>query len=201
LVLSYDDGPGPTLTPQLLEMLGSTTTKATFFLLGKRAALAPDLVDRIVAAGHELGCHTDAHLHAWRSWPGSAVRDIARGYEALSQWLAPDAVFRPPYGKMTLWTWMALKRRGAPIAWWTVDSGDTWSSLPDPQSIADKVARAGGGVVLLHDFDRAPDRQQYVLRTTGLLLSTARREGLRVCRYGDLMSTPATNTTYAVVSK
>jgi peptidoglycan-N-acetylglucosamine deacetylase len=187
LLLSFDDGPGPRLTARVLDMLDADRSRATFFLLGSRATAAPGVVDRIARAGHEIGCHTSAHLHAWRTSPAKALRDIGRGYETLSSWIGPDAVFRPPYGKMTWWTWMALKRRGAPIAFWTIDSGDTWQTPPDPQSIADRAVRDGGGVVLLHDFDRGPERERFVLRTTELLLATARREGLTVCTFSDLI--------------
>jgi peptidoglycan-N-acetylglucosamine deacetylase len=90
-----------------------------------------------------------------------------------------------------LWTWWALKRRGAPIAFWTIDSGDTWATLPDPQSIANRVAREGGGVVLLHDFDRSANRQRYVLRSTELLLKTSRREGLVIQLFGSLCKAEA----------
>jgi peptidoglycan-N-acetylglucosamine deacetylase len=201
LVLSFDDGPGRETTPRVLDMLASEDAAATFFLLGRRAAAAPQVVDRIAAEGHELGCHTHEHSHAWKVTPAAALRDIRRGYETLSPWIAPDAPFRPPYGKMTLWTWLALKRRGASIAFWTIDSGDTWATPPDPQLIADRAARDGGGVVLLHDFDRSADRQRYVLRATALLLETARREGLEVCRCSDLLSAPVERTADAVLSR
>jgi peptidoglycan-N-acetylglucosamine deacetylase len=193
LVLSYDDGPGLTTT-RVLDVLGAGEVAATFFVLGRRAAAAPDVVDQIAREGHELGCHSHEHLHAWKVTPAAALRDIRRGYETLSRWIAPDAPFRPPYGKMTLWTWVALKRRGAPIAFWTIDSGDTWATPPQPQAVADRVARDGGGVVLLHDFDRGAERERFVLRTTELLLETARREGLNVRTFSELIGRAARRT-------
>jgi hypothetical protein len=90
--------------------------------------------------------------------------------------------------------WWEAHKRGARIAWWTIDSGDTWAQLPTPQSVADRVARAGGGVVLMHDFDRCQERMEFVLTTTKLLLQTAKREGLHVCRYSDLFRSEPTVT-------
>jgi hypothetical protein len=72
------------------------------------------------------------------------------------------------------------------MAWWTVDSGDTHRALPDPESITDAVARAHGGVVLLHDFDRSAERGKFVLQVTESLLRAAQRDGLNVCCYRDL---------------
>jgi len=188
LVLTYDDGPGAGLTPYLLDLLESYGAKGTFFLLGRRIPGNTSIVDRLVLEGHEVGCHTQNHLHAWKTWPWKAVRDINAGYETISKWVGPDALFRPPYGKMNLLTWLAVWNRGAPIGYWTVDSGDTWKTPPSSQSIVDKIFRDGGGVVLMHDFDRGPERARHVLKTTELLLDAAKREGFKVCRFGDLLA-------------
>ena len=186
LVLTYDDGPGATLTPKLLDLLGSEGSRATFFLLGRNAERVPSIVDRIAREGHELGCHSYGHRNAWTSSPLNALRDIEEGYRSLRPWVLPDAPYRAPYGKLTAWSWASLKRRGARTGWWTIDSGDTRPNVPSPQSVSDRVARDGGGVVLMHDFDRAPEREQFVLETTHSLLRTARVEGITVRRLGDL---------------
>ncbi len=195
LVLTYDDGPGPTLTPLVLGRLAVAHARATFFLLGMRAPGAEAVVDRILGDGHELGCHTKQHVNAMRSSPWRAIRDIDDGYRALSRWISPNSPFRPPYGKVTVPTLLALRRRGAPVCFWTVDSRDTArGALPDPACVADEVRRAGGGVVLLHDFDRASDAQErakYVLTVTDQLLLAAEREGLQIMTMGQLLGLPA----------
>jgi peptidoglycan-N-acetylglucosamine deacetylase len=186
LVLSYDDGPGAELTPRILELLAARRARATFFLLGCRVAKNPDLVDRIADGGHEIGCHSQQHLNAWTTWPWTAVADIEDGYRTLSKWILGDALFRPAYGKISAATWLALRRRGAAIGWWTIDSGDTLAGDGAPEDVVSRVLRDGGGVVLLHDFDRSPSRASFVLRTTELLLRAAEREGLAVRRLGDV---------------
>ncbi|MBI1849672.1 MAG: polysaccharide deacetylase family protein [Planctomycetes bacterium] len=188
LVLSYDDGPGAELTPRLLDVLAGESARATFFLLGVRVAKNPELVDRIVEGGHEVGCHSQQHLNAWTTWPWKAVADIDAGYRTLSRWIFDDALFRPAYGKLSFATWLVVRRRGAAIGWWTIDSGDTHSVEPSPQQAIDQLKRDGGGVVLLHDFDRSPKRAAFVLQTTELLLRTAKREGLMVRRLGDVFA-------------
>ena len=182
LCLTYDDGPGPNLTPRVLDLLDRHNAKATFFLLGVRAEYRPDLVDRAKSRGHELACHSARHLHGWKTMPARARQDVDAGYVMLDRWVSPSSRFRPPSGKLSLGQYLSLRRRKAPIDWWTLDSGDTGSSLPSPESIWKSVKRGGGGVVLLHDMDRERDhdaRATYVLELTDLLLTRARDSGIR----------------------
>ena len=192
LVLTYDDGPGNELTPNLLQILGKADARATFFITNAGVQRAPEVIDQLQAAGHEIGCHSHGHLHAWRALPWRAVADIHAGYEVLKPWIPPTAPFRPPYGKATLPTWLTVRHQGRRIAWWTVDSGDTWTALPSPEVIIQRVADDGGGVVLMHDFDRtgadAAQRIEHVLAVTCGLLALAQQRGLRVVRYSDLLA-------------
>jgi hypothetical protein len=195
LVLTYDDGPGTALRPELLELLRRHNVKATFFSLGARGAACPEMMEAAAKDGHELACHGFNHPHPWKSWPWISDRDIRMGYQALSPWLPPNALFRPPHGKITLFSLIALLKRKAPIVWWTHDSGDTCSGpLPPAGDVADRVVRSGGGVVLLHDFDRTGHasgiRHEYVLNTTASLIEAAAEAGLRIMTAGDLLRQP-----------
>jgi peptidoglycan/xylan/chitin deacetylase (PgdA/CDA1 family) len=187
LVLTYDDGPGRRLSRGLVELLGAHGARATFFLLGRRVVEDEETVDWVHGAGHELGVHSFDHRNAWQA-PGDAAGDVEAGYAAAARWVAADGLFRPPHGKLSYGTWRALRRRGARICWWTVDSGDTWAELPPPERTVDAVLRAGGGVVLMHDFDRGPEREAFVLKTTELLLDAAAREGLTAMVMSELFS-------------
>ena len=195
LCLTFDDGPGPGLTPRLLEVLASLGVRATFFLLGSRAGAHPEVVGAVAAAGHELASHTHEHRNAWKTSPWAAVADVRRGYESLSRWIAPNAMFRPPYGKLTPWTAREVARRGARVGWWTIDSGDTWRQPPAPSAVAEAVETAGGGVVLLHDFDRetpdANERAEHVIAVVRQCVEAARRMGLSVEPLGALLGVTA----------
>ncbi len=186
LVLTYDDGPGPELTPRLLDLLDSRGARATFFVLGARAVEDPALVDRIADEGHEVACHTHDHLNAWRALPWRGVADVDAGYRSLAKWVPDDGSFRPPHGKMTLLTWAALRRRRASIGWWTINSGDVQAELPPVATAVEKATRAGGGIVLLHDADREPERHDFVLQSTELLLDAAQENGWSVRTFGDI---------------
>jgi len=187
LVLSYDDGPSTTCTPKVLELLAAHDAAATFFLVGAHAERHPELAEKLQAAGHELGCHTYGHRNALKTSPWAGVADILQGYRALSRWIPGDATFRPPYGKMSLATLATTRRRGAPLGWWTVVSGDTHQPLDaDCGHVVDAVQQAGGGVVLMHDHHPKPERIDYVCELTRRLLDLARRENMRVCRLKDV---------------
>ncbi len=186
LALTYDDGPSAGVTPELLDMLRRHGARATFFVLGRQARQYPEIVDRIVREGHDIGCHSYAHLNAWKATPWKAVADIRSGYDALSAWIPADAAFRPPYGKMTLPTYNAVRRRGAPVWWWTVDSGDTKVQMPKADEVVAAVRRDQGGIVLMHDLDRGKLRNDYVLEVTKALLDLAVRESFKVVALKDL---------------
>lgn len=187
LALTFDDGPGPTLTPQLLARLSASGVKATFFPLGARAEVAPEVLDQVRLEGHEIGSHSMRHANAWRSNPVQSVRDMLEGFARLARWVSPSRLFRPPHGKLTLFHWVVLRRRNARTAWWTIDSGDTWERLPAVDEVVARVREQGGGVVLLHDFDRSEDRCNYVLDLTSRLVELARAEQLQVRPLGDIL--------------
>lgn len=190
LVLTFDDGPGPHCTPRVLDLLAAHDARATFFAVGKRAAAAPDVLDRILREGHEVGCHGYAHRNAWKTTPWFVVADIQSAYATLAPWVGTDGIYRPPFGKLIGPAWVALRRRRAPLGWWTVDSGDTYAQTPDPETVVRSVVDTGGGVVLLHDHDREPKwagREAYTLDVAGALLDAARRHGLRTRPLAALM--------------
>lgn len=188
LVLTYDDGPGERMTPRLLERLAAHGAPATFFMVGSRVREAPEIVERVAAAGHEIGCHTERHLHALRAAPWRALADIHAGYRSLSRWVAPDGPFRPPYGKVNGVTLAALLRRGARVGSWTANSEDTSRALPDPARKAEEILSEGGAVVLLHDYDGRAERDEFTLELTDALLRGARERGMTVMRLGDLFA-------------
>ena len=185
LVLSFDDGPGPLLTPRVLALLESYGARATFFPLGEKARARPDLMSEVASRGHEVGCHSEHHGHSLKIGPARAVRDAREGLETLRPWLSTPPLFRPPFGKLDLATWALLRWRGVRLGWWTLDSGDT-AGADSPGAIEERLLRAGGGVVLLHDFDGRSQRSDYVLAVTERLLVAAREHGLRVVPLGQV---------------
>jgi len=187
LAVTYDDGPDPKLTPELLHLLKRHGAKASFYLVGFRAERSPAMSELLKNSEHEIGCHTNMHRNAWWILPWQGMKDVNDGYKCMARWMPANASFRPPFGKMTGWTWLSAAKRGARISWWTCDGCDTHETLPDPSSVVQQVADAGGGVVLMHSHDRGQDRHDYVLKLTDMLLTEAKRRGWAVRTMAELL--------------
>src|ERR1700688_2110125 len=97
VALSFDDGPHPIFTPQVLEILQQHNAKATFFLIGERALRHPDVVARIKAAGHEIGNHYFTNGSILRHSDADFLGRLQQTERALGITAAPK-LFRPPGG-------------------------------------------------------------------------------------------------------
>ena len=99
--LTFDDGPDPRWTPRVLDALAAHDAKATFFMVGERAQRHPELVARVVAAGHEVGNHTWSHLRIDRLDLHQVLGQLSRTHDTLTQLAGrPPTLFRPPWGEI-----------------------------------------------------------------------------------------------------
>lgn len=102
VALTFDDGPDPGTTPQLLDLLAAYRVPAAFFVTGVRAARYPDLMRAIVAHGHEVGNHSFHHNHFQIFWrPGLLAHEISATQLALKPFGITPLAFRPPVGITT----------------------------------------------------------------------------------------------------
>ena len=194
IVLSFDDGPEASVTPHVLDLLKESDTKASFFLIGEKASASTDLVARLLAEGHEVGSHTQRHFHAWKTLPWRSAKDIEMGAETVERLGGREDLFRPPWGKITALGLLQNVLAHRTLAWWTIDSGDSYV----PRTIEDvlgEIRRKGGGIVLMHDInmDEVPQEEwttncNYILALTRSIIEFAQVNGYRICRLGDLTS-------------
>jgi peptidoglycan/xylan/chitin deacetylase (PgdA/CDA1 family) len=163
ICLTFDDGPDPFSTPKILEALEHAGAKATFFLVGQRAERYPDLVNRILAGGHEIGEHSFSHLHPWKTWPFRYIKDLQKGGRSLEPYLSPkkSVVFRPPYGKMNMAGLIYVWFGGKQVAFWNIDPKDYQedSAQKITEVIIDNLGP--GSVILLHDGRRSLSDNAY----------------------------------------
>ena len=194
IVLSYDDGPGPTLTRALLDLLDGRGV-ATFFVLGRKTEANRDTVAQAIGAGHEIASHSFHHTNAWKVTPMSAARDLAAGISAVRDLGGNANLYRPPYGKLTLATLIHGGLRRQRFGWWTIDSNDTKESRARRpiSDILDEITLRGGGVVLMHDFDKSPapsdgiSHSDYVISLTMRIIEFAEQNGYHLMRLGDVL--------------
>ena len=147
--LTFDDGPDPECTPRLLEMLAQYGARATFFMLGVRAAAHPCLVAEVAAGGHAIGNHSWDHP----SFPTISSRErrgqVRRCDAALGSHAAP--LFRPPFGHQNLRARLDLLALRREVVTWDVTATD-WLDH-EPEWMAERMVRGirPGSIVLLHD--------------------------------------------------
>jgi len=158
LALTFDDGPNPTWTPRLLDVLASHGVHATFFMLGSHAAAEPALVRRIAAEGHLIGSHSWSHPNLALT-PASRVRgEMLRGKQALEEITgATVKFFRPPFGARRPMVLRAARELGMTPVLWNAMTSD-WRE-PSAEKIAarlaskiDRLQRRGFAAnIVLHD--------------------------------------------------
>jgi len=181
VAITFDDGPDPDVTPQLLALLAETGVTCTFFVLVKQAQRHPELLRAMQAAGHEIALHGDDHRRVTEMSHGDAVRYL-RSARVTLEALAGAAVlrYRPPYGSQSLSSYVAARRAGLEVVVWSADAAD-WTDRPVEQVVADGLlALAGGGILLLHER-LEPDPRNGAPTTTFHRAEMARRtiEGAR----------------------
>ena len=154
IAMTFDDGPNPTLTPKLLDLLAAHHIKATFFVIGQNVAEHPEVVARAVREGHEIGNHTWSHPNFGRMSDEGVRRELKRTDEAIKNaaGIRPTLV-RPPYGSIT-----AHEKRwihdefGYQVILWDVDPLD-WKR-PGPTVVCNRILKETrpGSIVLSHDI-------------------------------------------------
>ena len=149
VALTFDDGPSPRCTPQLLDGLKERGVHATFFVVGCQVVKDPDIVTRMAAEGHQVGNHSYDHKALDQLSAQEAAQDMRKNDQLLCELLGEgDYWVRPPYGLLSEEESSALT---VPIINWSVDTED-WKSK-DAGKILDIIYRdtGDGDIILLHD--------------------------------------------------
>ncbi|GGL51571.1 polysaccharide deacetylase family protein [Sporolactobacillus putidus] len=188
VALTFDDGPNPVYTPQILDLLRKYHAKATFFLIGKRIQAYPDLVKREVREGHELGNHTFSHVTLSKE-PRSVFFDEVNKTQALiNQYQKPPRIklLRPPGGSIDPKTVdLSEKSRFEVILWsWQQDPRD-WSN-PGVNHIVRHVLKniKTGNIILMHDS--GGNRKQTVAALK-VILPALEKQGYRFATLYELL--------------
>lgn len=157
--LTFDDGPIPQCTPQVLDILRQYNAKATFFMVAENAERYPELLERVKADGHAIGNHTFHHMRGCQSSTQQYLDDIAHGQQVLHTHL-----FRPPHGRMRYAQKRALLQQGYTIYLWDVLTHDY-----NPNYTPDKMLRIvqrftrNGSIIVFHDSLKSCDRMLIAL--------------------------------------
>ena len=150
IALTFDDGPWPKTTTQILDILKENNIKATFFWVGRYLQTYPDIGKQVAAAGHAIGNHTWNHQYHKYNQDGAA-REIDRTSSLIEELTGiQTSMFRPPGGILNNGLAAYAQKKNYSVVMWSADSFD-WRILTE--SLIDNVMRQAksGGIVLMHD--------------------------------------------------
>lgn len=184
--LTIDDGPDANDTPQILDLLERHGARATFFVIGDRAARHPGLIAEIQRRGHEVAHHTHTHPTAsfWCASPQRLRGELDHALNAVAAGGARPRWFRAPVGIKHLLLGPQLTARGLHYVGWSIRSGDSFARTPE--AVADAVMQRvrPGAIVLLHEGPSVPAE----VRVRGIALVLER---LAAAKFACVLPTPA----------
>lgn len=183
VALTFDDGPHPEGTADVLSILAAHDARATFFLVGEQVRRRPSLAREIADAGHGIGLHGETHRCELRLTPAALADDRARGLEAIhaATGVLPT-IHRPPYGAGSGPGIVLARRAGLETVLWS-RWGRDWRAAATAESVVDDVTRRGPlerEIVLLHDADHyaAPESFRSTVGALPRILERCAEQGL-----------------------
>lgn len=186
VALTFDDGPDPNYTPQILDILKRYRVKACFFVVGAKVRQYPDLTRQILQAGHAIGNHGFRHKAICLLSPRATRGEINETNIAIEELTGEKTVFcRPAWGLFNLFSVCYCWLKGQKVILWTYMSWD-WTKKATPESICRKVLGRlkDGDIIILHDSDSAPGAAKgspaQVVAALPRILDGIEEKGLRV---------------------
>ena len=181
IALTFDDGPDPVRTPQVLDHLKQFNLQATFFVVGFKAAQNPEIIRRMVDEGHQIANHTYFHGEPSETPANQFVAETTACQSLLTRLTGgPVTCFRPPKGELGFRKLLGLWQLKQTVILWNIDSRDfTFSTPSEFDAWSQRYAPAPGDIVLMHD-DRA-----VTAAALPSLLSKIRERRLKCVRVSD----------------
>ena len=150
VAITFDDGPHPSYTEQLLDGLKERGIKATFFVTGEHASIHPDIIKRIVEEGHLIGNHTYKHTQLQSTNREEFKQELLQTNEIIKEITGEDTIYvRPPYGS---WDQSLEKELNMFPVLWTVDPLD-WCNDNVSCIVQNTVSKTKeNDIILMHDY-------------------------------------------------
>ena len=153
IALTFDDGPHPSQTQRILDILDRYGVKATFFMIGVNVENYPEVAKDVVARGHEIGNHTYSHLHLKQLGAGGLTAEVEKCEDVLEDLCEyRPHLFRPPEGYLSDGVFECAEQGDYSLILWSVDTRD-WE-IKNASQIAEKVLTnvKTGDIILMHDY-------------------------------------------------
>ena len=168
IFLTFDDGPHPIATPEVLRVLKEQNVKATFFVSGAAAARFPSVLSDIAKDGHSIGIHAFSHTRKIAFSMEATVREILKAQEEIIK-SAPNAMklFRPPFGFFSWNTITAARMLKYRLIMWSTLCGDFRKNWPDEKVVETALTKlSGGSILVFHDNELTKTRIGPILTQT-----------------------------------
>ncbi|MEI6437137.1 MAG: polysaccharide deacetylase family protein [Candidatus Omnitrophota bacterium] len=192
VAITFDDGPSPVWTPQILDALKKAGVKATFFMLGTQALKYPEVARRVAAEGHEIGNHSYDHHGIFFYSVEEATREVTEGEKAIRQVTGVTTkYFRPPKAWINEEEKAAFARMGYKVVLWSLNSKD-WVTFDDKYIVAFLAHNVRpGDIILFHDSGsvlgvEGGDRHETVL-AVARLVEKLKAKGYRFLTVSELL--------------
>jgi len=181
VALTFDDGPDDEATRALLDLLDARGHRATFFVIGRRAAERRALVDEIVRRGHALGNHSYAHARSSPFWSVARLRaDLDQASALLRSAGAPTRWYRAPIGIVSPPVAAAARAAGLTLVGWTATARDGVAGTDADAALRRlRGACRAGAILVLHDAAERDDRRPIAPEVLPRLLDELEAQGLR----------------------
>jgi peptidoglycan/xylan/chitin deacetylase (PgdA/CDA1 family) len=155
IYLTFDDGPTPEVTQNVLELLRKYEAKATFFCIGKNIESNQNLAKQILLEGHKIGNHTMNHVNAWQVSTQDYYNEYVACENAINNLGTNSIGFRPPYGRISYFINKKLVEY-TKIYMWTFISGD-YNKNNNPERIIKSAKKSfqHGSIFIFHDSYKA----------------------------------------------
>lgn len=194
IALTFDDGPDPRFTEDVLDVLNQYNVPATFFLMGSRAIAYPEIVERINNEGHVIGNHTYFHPNLVKEGDLATLeREVTRTEDVLRDIIGYEtSLFRAPYGFLYNELVEKLAEMQYSVIGWSVDSLD-WQEDP-PEVIASKVLDnvQPGAIILMHDGADWDGSRTNTVESLKQIIPTLQEEGYEFVTVPELLNIPFT---------
>jgi peptidoglycan/xylan/chitin deacetylase (PgdA/CDA1 family) len=189
VALTFDDGPDERHTRAILDLLDARGHRGTFFVIGRRAETAPELLAEIVRRGHRLGNHSFAHAYTTPfRHPDKLAGDLARVQALTAQAGAPARFFRAPVGILSPRVVEAAARIGLTIVGWTTSARDGRATTTAAEAAARLVSgMRPGAILVLHDAVERGAREPVAAAALPAVLDALDQRGLRSVTLDELV--------------
>lgn len=181
ILLTFDDGPNPHYTPQLLDLLKSYNVKACFFVVGSKVNRYPEIIQRMAAEGHVVGIHHYEHISNWILTPWQLNKQLKSTEQAIIACTnEPVKFYRPPWGHFNFATPFLSKQYQ--VMMWSHLFWD-WNVSKSKDTMLDHMRKAAvdGAIFLLHDcgetFGADRDAPACMLQQLAIFLEECENKG------------------------